>query len=126
MLHNYVFWITIFLVLAGAYIIISHHLLELKNDDNIDDISNNDVEIEYVDDFPEDIVNIPGYDYFYYSIKTKKVYHVFVKGDIEYLDIFTINNHFCKYINGKVVETVDDKIVAIVHTSVLQNKIEKS
>lgn len=121
MFNDCVFMIALLLVLGGLSILVFSHLFMRKNDDTIDDIFVNNVEIEYVDDFPEDIVNVPGYDLLYYSIETGKVYKVFIKDDIEYLDIFTINNHLCKYINGKIMEVVDDKIIAIVHTAVLPN-----
>lgn len=121
MFNDYVFWIVLFMIIGAIVILFTSRIFPVKNDDTIDDISQNNIEVEYVDDFPDDIVNVPGHNYLYYSINTCDVYKVFVKDDIEYLDIFTSNNHLCKYVNGRIMETVDGKIIAIVHTAVLPN-----
>lgn len=115
------FWILLFLVLGTAIILFASSHYFAKKDDTIDDISENNVEVEYVDDFPDDIINVPGHEYLYYSTSTLVVYKVYVNDDIEFLDIFTNNGHLCNYLNGKIMEVVDDEIIAIVHTAILPN-----
>lgn len=108
------------LILFGIAVIMPFRPIA-KKDDTIDDISESNIEVEYVDDFPDDITNVPGHKYLYYSTSTRIVYKVYVNKDIEFLDIFTSNGHLCKYLNGKIMEVVDDEIIAIVHTAVLPN-----
>lgn len=110
----------VFFILLGATVILFIWLDPFaKKDDTIDDISEGNIEVEYVDDFPDDITNVPGHEYLYYSTSTRIVYKVYVNEDIEFLDIFTNNGHLCKYLNGKIMEVVDDEIIAIVHTAIL-------
>lgn len=115
------FWVLLFLVLGTAIILFASSHSFAKKDDTIDDISENKIEVEYVDDFPDDITNVPGYEYLYYSTSTWDVYKVYFNDDIEFLDIFTNNGHLCKYLNGKIMEVVDGEIIAIVHTAILPN-----
>ena len=83
-----------------------------------DDYSNSE-DIEVRDDFPSDILNIPGRQFLYFSHETRIVYQMYEENEIEFLEPFISNNHLCMYIKGKVVEVVDDRIVAIVHTACL-------
>jgi len=121
MFDNSMFGIVLFLIFEAAIILFASSHSFVKKDDTIDDISKNKVEVEYVDDFPDDITNVPGHEYLYYSTSTRDVYKVYFNDDIEFLDIFTNNGHFCKYLNGKIMEVVNGEIIAIVHTAILPN-----
>lgn len=115
------FWILLFLIFGAAVILFASSHSIAKKDDTIDDISESNIEVEYVDDFPDDITNVPGHEYLYYSTSTRIVYKVYVNEDIEFLDIFTSNGHLCKYLNGKIMEVVDDGKLLIVHPASLPN-----
>ena len=122
MFGDSMFWIALFLLGGAVLILFASRLFTGREyDDTIDDFPTDEVEVEYVDDFPDDIVNVPGHDFLYFSLTTRDVYRVFIKDDIEFLAIFTSNNHLCKYINGRIMEVVDGKLIAIVHTATLPN-----
>lgn len=111
------FWMVLVLVIGALVFLFSHKLFPNPADDTIDDISENNIEI--VDDFPDDIVNVPGHIFLYYSISTMDVYKVSITDDLEILDVFTNNGHMCKYIGGKIMEVVDDGKLLIVHPASL-------
>lgn len=59
-----------------------------------------------------DLVQIPGYNYLYYSTTTRTVYYVFDVGPGNYA-----TGHMCEYLrNGHTCEYVDGEIVEIVPT----------
>ena len=115
------FWMVLVLIIGALVLLFAHRLFQNPADDTIDDISEDNIEVEYVDDFPDDIINVPGHIFLYYSISTMDVYKVSLTGDLEILDVFTSNGHLCKYIGGKIMEVVDDGKLLIVHPASLPN-----
>lgn len=109
--------IAVFLILGMLAILFVRRFSPKDDNEIIDDLESNDVLIG--DDFPDDKIKIPGHESLYYSLISNDVFMVLEEGDIEYLEFFTSNGHECKYVNGKVVEVVNDSIVAIVHKSCL-------
>ena len=107
------------LIIVVIIILFTSRFFSAKNDDTIDDISSDNIEVEYVDDFPTSVVKVPGHEFLFYNIDTLDVYEMFIKDDYEFLDIFIVNNHKCKYLSGKIVEMLDDKIIAFVHPATL-------
>ena len=87
-----------------------------EKDNVVDDLTDDEL---VADDFPADIVNVPGHNSLYYSIDTLDVYSTYVENGIENLETFTSNEHLCKYIKGRIVEVVDGEVVAIVHSATL-------
>lgn len=63
------------------------------------------VEVEFAD-----LVQIPGYDYLYYSTTTRTVYYVFDIGPGDYatghMCEYIRNGHYCEYVDGKIVEVI--------------------
>lgn len=111
--------IALFLILgATAILLVSCRRFSPQGDDVVDDLTDDEL---VADDFPADIINVPGHISLYYSIDTFDVYSTYIENGIENLETFTSNNHLCKYINGRVVEVVDDELVAIVHSANLPN-----
>ena len=112
--------IALFLILGAMVILlVSRRRSPAKNDDDvIDDLTDNEL---VNDEFPADIVNVPGHKSLYYNINTREVYIISIEDDIEYLEMFTNNNHLCKYIKGRIVEVVDNEVVAIVYDATLPN-----
>ena len=58
-----------------------------------------------------DLVQIPGYDYLYYSTTERTVYYLFEKyTDSSYSSGFfgpyIRNGHYCEYIDGEIVEVI--------------------
>lgn len=96
-----------------------------KDDSVIDvDIEPEETAFEDADDdeILTDIFNIPGHENLYYSLSTREVYCLsFEDDDREYFVSFIHNNHLCRYINGRVLEVINDKEVAIVHSASLPN-----
>lgn len=113
--------IALFLILGAIVILlVSRRRFINKNDDVVDDLTDDELE-EADDEFLTDIINIPGHEFLYYSLSTREVYGLSIEDDGEYFESFIINEHLCKYIKGKIVEVVDDEVVAIVHSATLPN-----
>ena len=109
--------IALFLILGVmVMLLVSRRRFIPKDDDVVDDLTDDEL---VADDFPADIVNVPGHNSLYYSIDTLDVYSTYVENGIENLETFTSNNHLCKYINGRVVEVLNNEVVAIVLTATL-------
>lgn len=112
--------IALFLILGAMVILLATCRRFLaKNDDSvIDDLTDDELE-ETDDEFLTDIINIPGHEFLYYSLSTREVYGLSIEDDGEYFESFISNEHLCKYIKGRIVEVVDDEVVAIVHSATL-------
>lgn len=112
-------WIALYLIF-GAIIILFVSccgVLNKKEKDNVvDDLTDDEL---VSDDFPADIVNVPGHNSLYYSIDTLDVYSTYVENGIENLEAFISNGHICKYIKCRIVEVSDNEVVAIVHNATL-------
>ncbi len=113
-------WIALFLISGVMYFLSSalKRFFTKKDDDTIDDITGDGL-VPVEDDFPEDIIQVPGHSFLYYNRVTLDVYGVIIEDDIESLVEFTSNNRLCKYIQGKIVEVADGRVVAIVHSATL-------
>jgi len=63
------------------------------------------VEVEFAD-----LVQIPGYDYLYYSTKERTVYYLYKQGSgrsaTGYMCEYIRNGHTCKYVGGEIVEVI--------------------
>ena len=59
------------------------------------------VEVVYAD-----LIQIPGYDYLYYSTTTRTVYYRFGYGYKGYMCEYIMNGHTCEYRNGEIVEVI--------------------
>ena len=53
-----------------------------------------------------DLVQIPGYDYLYYSTTTRTVYYWFPLGYAGYMCEYIRNGHTCEYVKGEIVEVI--------------------
>jgi len=57
-----------------------------------------------------DLVQIPGYDYLYYSTKERTVYYLYKQGSgrsaTGYMCEYIRNGHTCKYVGGEIVEVI--------------------
>ena len=64
------------------------------------------VEVEFAD-----LVQVPGYDYLYYSTTDRTVYYLFEKSGgwdfaTGFFGPYVRNGHNCEYVNGKIVEVI--------------------
>lgn len=64
-----------------------------------------------------DLTAIPGYEYLYYSKETKSVYYLFSTSEdfvggfsygYGYFGPYIRNGHFCEYVDGQIVEIIND------------------
>ena len=53
-----------------------------------------------------DLVQIPGYDYLYYSITERTVYYLFTNYDKGFFGPYIMNGHTCEYVEGKIIEVI--------------------
>lgn len=111
--------IALFLILGAMVILLTTCRRFIHKDhDVVDDLTDDELE-EADDEFLTDIINIPGHEFLYYSLSTREVYGLSIEDDGKYFESFISNEHLCKYIKGKIVEVVDDEVVAIVHSATL-------
>lgn len=58
-----------------------------------------------------DLVQIPGYDYLYYSATDRSVYYMFERHDgwdhaTGFFGSYVRNGHTCEYVGGEIVEVI--------------------
>ena len=112
--------IGLFLVVGVIFIFLFSRLGNKQDKYECDEnFEEDDEDIEIADAFPKDIQNVPGHEFLFFSYETRFVYKMYEEDDIEFLEPFVFNNHLCKYINGRIMEVVQDRIIAIVHTACL-------
>ena len=104
-----------FLIILGVLVSI-RYLFPVKEDPDIVDDIFGDMEVADEIDVPLDIVNVPGHRFLYYSPSTRYVYGVYFTESAKIFDMYTSNNRFCKYLNGRIMEVIDNKVIAAVYT----------
>ena len=53
-----------------------------------------------------DLIQIPGYDYLYYSVNEQTVYYLFVVHNVRCFGPYIRNGHTCEYTDGQIIEIV--------------------
>ena len=76
-----------------------------------DSEKNTVVEVEFAD-----LVQVPGYDYLYYSAAERTIYYCFEKypkthSTTGYLAPYIRNGHYCEYRDGEIVEVITTVII---------------